>query len=213
MGKKKILIYGDSNTHGFRVDNGLRYEPDERWTGVCQRFIAGKADLLEEGLNGRLTCFDEPGMSFRNGLAYIEACVRSHLPLDMICVMLGTNDLKLPGMTAQIVARNAARVLEKAREVTLSKYPDKSCEYTLIAPVQIGGELTEGPFGCEFALSSIEVSKGFRQAFADEAQRCGFLYFDASQYARPGDVDGLHLDVENHQKLGRAFAAWLENKI
>ena len=62
MGKKKILIYGDSNTHGFRVDNGLRYEPHERWTGVCQRFIAGKADILEEGLNGRLTSFDEPGL-------------------------------------------------------------------------------------------------------------------------------------------------------
>lgn len=210
MDKKKILIYGDSNTHGFRVSDGLRYGPDQRWTGVCQSLAAPRAEILNEGLNGRMTCFDEAGMAFRNGLAYIEPCIRTHLPLDMVCVMLGTNDLKLPGMTAEIVAANAAKVLVKARQVAESKYPENACRYVLIGPIRVSSRLAEGPFGWEFCADAPEISKGFSQAFADEARRCGALYFDASACAQSGPIDGLHLDAENHRKLGEAFAAWLD---
>ena len=112
MEKKRILIYGDSNTHGFRVDNGLRYDAQTRWTGVCQRLLGDGYEILEEGLNGRTTCHDEFGMEFRNGLSYIEPCIRSHLPLDAVCVMLGSNDLKANfRQTASSIAENAAKVL------------------------------------------------------------------------------------------------------
>lgn len=213
MEKKRILIYGDSNTHGFRVSDGLRYGPGERWTGICQTLLKDQVEILEEGLNGRMTCWSEPGMEFRNGLAYIEPCIRTHLPLDMVCVMLGSNDLKLPDMTAEIIAENAAEVLEKARRIVLDKYPGSSCRYVLMAPVETGEELTEGPFSMDFDVSAVEISKGFRQAFAAAAASHGFLYFDASACARPGKIDGLHLDRENHRKLGKAFAAWIAERL
>ena len=66
MEKKRILIYGDSNTHGFRVDNGLRYDRNTRWTGVCQNLLGEEYEILEEGLNGRTTCHDDYGLEFRN---------------------------------------------------------------------------------------------------------------------------------------------------
>ncbi len=213
MEKKRILIYGDSNTHGFRVSDGLRFGRHQHWTGVCQDIMAETAEILNEGLNGRLTCFDEEGMTFRNGLAYIEPCIRTHLPLDMVCVMLGTNDLKLPGQTAESIAANAARVLAKARDVHDSKYPENTCKYVLMAPITISGRLADGPFGWEFCSDAPEISKGFRQAFAAEAEHRGFMYFDASRAAEPGPVDGLHLDEENHRRLGEAFAAWLKDNL
>lgn len=213
MEEKRILIYGDSNTHGFRPSDGLRFGPHQRWTGICQDIMAGKAEILSEGLNGRMTCFDEEGMAFRNGLTYIEPCIRTHLPLDMVCVMLGSNDLKIPGQTAETIAEGAARVLEKARDVNRSKYPENTCRYVLMAPILVSGRLADGPFGWEFCADAPEISKGFRQAFADEAQRRGFLYFDASRCAEPGVIDGLHLDEENHRRLGEAFAAWLSEQL
>jgi len=212
MEKKRILIYGDSNTHGFRVDNGLRYDRNTRWTGVCQNLLGEEYEILEEGLNGRTTCHDDYGLEFRNGLTYIEPCIRTHLPLDMICVMLGSNDLKSCfHQTAESIAENAARVLDKARWVVEMKYPEADCRYVLISPPEVGDELLTGPFGWEFeGQKTIDTSKAFTSCFAEQASSKGFLFFDAAAYARPGTVDGLHLDAENHRKLGKGFADWIK---
>lgn len=211
MEKKRILIYGDSNTHGFRVSDGLRYDRDHRWTGVCQNLTSDFAEILEEGLNGRTTCCDEPGMEFRNGLAYIQPCIRTHLPLDLICVMVGTNDLKsVFGRSPREIASGAAEILIKARQVTESKYEKSRCQYLLISPVEVGEELITGPFGWEFeGWLTIEKSKAFAKEFALQAEKNHFLFFDAARYAAAGKADGLHLDETNHGRLGRAFAAWL----
>lgn len=221
MEKKKILIYGDSNTHGFRVDNGLRFDQKTRWTGVCQNLLGEEYEILEEGLNGRTTCHDDYGMEFRNGLTYIEPCIRTHLPLDMVCVMLGSNDLKTcfvgsaePADAATIIAENAARVLDKARWVVNSKYPDAKCKYVLISPPEVGAELLIGPFSFDFnGVKTIETSKFFASAFAAQAASKDFLFFDAAKFAKPGLIDGLHLDAENHGKLGKAFVEWVLQSI
>ena len=215
MDKKRILIYGDSNTHGFRVDNGLRFAKDVRWPGVCQNLLGEEYEILEEGLNGRTTCHDEFGMEFRNGLAYIEPCIRTHLPLDAVCVMLGSNDLKRDfQQTAESIAENAARVLAKARWVVDSKYPDNTCQYVLISPPEIGPDMLLGPFAWDFeGQKTIETSKDFAPAFAQQADLHDFLFFDAAKHAKPCSIDGLHLDPENHRSLGEAFAAWVKENL
>ncbi len=214
MEKKRILIYGDSNTHGFRVDNGLRFNQKTRWTGVCQNLLGDNYEILEEGLNGRTTCHDEFGMEFRNGLAYIEPCIRTHLPLDMVCVMLGSNDLKAEfQQTAETIALHAAEVLEKARWVVESKYPDSRCQYLLISPPEVTEDLLHGPFAWDFeGQKTVDTSKAFSACYERQAAEKGFLFFDAAKHAVPGDIDGLHLDAENHRKLGEAFADWLKEK-
>lgn len=165
MEKKRILIYGDSNTHGFRVSDGLRFGPHQRWTGICQDLMADRAEILNEGLNGRMTCFDEEGMAFRNGLTYIEPCIRTHLPLDMVCVMLGSNDLKLPGQTAETIAAGAARVLDKARQVNLSKYPENTCRYVLMAPIVVSGQAGRRPLRMGVLRRCPGDIKGFPSGF------------------------------------------------
>lgn len=215
MDKKRILIYGDSNTHGFRVDNGLRFGPDVRWPGVCQIRLGDYYEILEEGLNGRTTCHDEFGMEFRNGLSYIEPCIRTHLPLDVVCVMLGSNDLKAEfQQNAESIAENAAKVLEKARWVVDSKYPDNTCQYVLISPPEVGPEVVHGPFAWDFqGQKTIDTSKAFAGNFEVQARKKNFLFFDAAKHARPCYIDGLHLDPDNHKSLGEAFAAWVMENI
>ena len=212
MDKKRILIYGDSNTHGFRVDNGLRFSKDVRWPGVCQNLLGDEYEILEEGLNGRTTCHDECGMEFRNGLAYIEPCIRTHLPLDAICVMLGSNDLKKDfQQSAESIAENAAKVLEKARWVVDSKYPDNHCQYVLISPPEIGPDMLLGPFAWDFeGLKTIETSKDFAAAFAQQADLHDFLFFDAAKHTKPCEIDGLHLDETGHKTLAEGFTAWVK---
>lgn len=213
MEKKRILIYGDSNTHGFRISDGLRYDRNQRWTGICQNLTSEFAEILEEGLNGRTTCCDEPGLEFRNGLAYIQPCIRTHLPLDLICVMVGTNDLKAVfGRSPDEIAAGAAEILKRARQVAESKYPQSNCQYLLMSPIEVGEALLTGPFGWEFEGElTVEKSKSFSWAFAAQAKENNFYFFDAARYATAGKVDGLHLDEMNHEKLGRAFAAWLRD--
>ena len=84
--KKRIMIYGDSNTHGYNAENGSRFDMDTRWTGVCQKILGEDYLIVEEGLNGRNTCHDDPEAPFLNGLSYIVPCVLSQMPLDLICV-------------------------------------------------------------------------------------------------------------------------------
>lgn len=219
----RILIYGDSNTHGYRAEDGLRFGRHERWTGICQERldkaaaagICPKAVILNEGLNGRTTCHDEFGMEFRNGLSYIEPCIRTHLPLDLVCVMLGSNDLKSEfHQSSAEIASNAAKVLEKARWVVQSKYPDSKCQFLLMSPIEVGLQIISGPFGWDFeGPETVEKAKEFASLYCAEASKHSFLFFDAAQYAVPGKEDGLHLDAENHRKLGEAFAAWLLSNV
>lgn len=211
--KKRILIYGDSNTHGFDAETGGRFDENTRWTGVCQNLLGEDYVIVEEGLNGRTTCLDDPLAPFCNGLAYIVPCILSQLPLDMICVKLGSNDLdRSMRQTPEMMAANAAKVLKTARAALREKYPDSSCQYVLMAPLETTEDALNGPFGYSYDEETIAVSKTVAKAYEKQAEKEGFLYFDANKYARCGSIDGVHLDAENHRKLGVAFASWLKER-
>ncbi|HEY4163653.1 MAG TPA: GDSL-type esterase/lipase family protein, partial [Dongiaceae bacterium] len=96
---KTILCYGDSNTFGtapmHHLDDARRYGPGERWAGVVRLALGAEWWLVEEGLPGRTTVLDDPieGAN-RNGITHLSACLESHWPLDVVVIMLGTNDLK-----------------------------------------------------------------------------------------------------------------------
>jgi len=61
---KTILCYGDSNTWGCIPLTGAqpprRYVPAQRWPGVLRRELGDGASIVEEGLNGRTTVWDDP---------------------------------------------------------------------------------------------------------------------------------------------------------
>ena len=91
----RILCYGDSNTWGYDPASGERFAADIRWTGVLRKVLASdRFEVIEEGLNGRTTVWDDPIEGQKNGRQYLIPCLESHRPLDLVVILLGTNDLK-----------------------------------------------------------------------------------------------------------------------
>ena len=96
--KKHILCFGDSNTHGYCADpddclgGGIRFTEEQRWTRLLQKALGEDYLVIEEGLSGRTTCFDDPIHEGLNALDYIYPCLKSHEAIDLLIIMLGTND-------------------------------------------------------------------------------------------------------------------------
>lgn len=91
---KEILCFGDSNTHGYIPVTGQRYPRDVRWSGRLEGILGPDYHVVEEGMDGRTTAFEDPLQPWRSGLGYLGGCIKSHAPLDLIVIMLGTNDAK-----------------------------------------------------------------------------------------------------------------------
>ncbi len=210
MTQKRIWIYGNSNTYGYDAATGGRFAKDSRWPDICQEILGDEYRIIAEGLNGRNTCHDDPMDPMRNGFAYVKSHIIPHLPLDMICVKLGSNDLDAElAQTPEMIAENAARVLKKAREIAEKKDSKKKYTCVLMAPLEITKDVFNGPFGMYYEKTVIETSKEVTKAFEKQAEKDGFLFFNANLYARCGSLDGVHLDPENHRKLAAAFAEWI----
>ena len=94
MKQKTILCFGDSNTWGFPPDCGARYDRKTRWPGVLQDALGDACYVIEEGLPGRNTVWDDPVEGGKNGLKQLVPIIHSHMPLDLVIIMLGTNDFK-----------------------------------------------------------------------------------------------------------------------
>jgi lysophospholipase L1-like esterase len=110
---RTVLCFGDSNTWGYDPASGDRFPPDVRWTGVMARSLGDGYRVIEEGLNGRTTRWDDPIEDGRNGLAYLAPCLESHSPLDMVLIMLGTNDLKRRfNLSASDIAESAGTLTD-----------------------------------------------------------------------------------------------------
>ena len=99
--KKHILCFGDSNTHGYCADPAdcadsalARFNEDERWTRLLQKQLGEEYLVIEEGLSGRTTSFDDPVYEHLSGMDYIYPCLKSHEPISLLMIMLGTNDTK-----------------------------------------------------------------------------------------------------------------------
>ncbi|MGA2043502.1 MAG: GDSL-type esterase/lipase family protein, partial [Roseiarcus sp.] len=115
-----ILAYGDSNTWGYDPAGGGRFGPDVRWTGIMQAELGASFKVIEEGLNGRTTVFDDPIEPDRNGLTYLSPCLLSHAPLDLLVISLGCNDLKRRfWLSPGDIALGAERLVQTARALAV----------------------------------------------------------------------------------------------
>jgi lysophospholipase L1-like esterase len=90
---RTILCYGDSNTWGYNPSTGGRYARDERWPGVLRTELGEGYLVIEEGLNGRTTVWDDPIEGYKNGSTYLIPCLETHKPIDLVIILLGTNYL------------------------------------------------------------------------------------------------------------------------
>ncbi|MDO4173129.1 MAG: SGNH/GDSL hydrolase family protein [Eubacteriales bacterium] len=207
---KTIVCYGDSNTHGYDPRDGGRYAYAVRWPGRLQ-LLLGREEyyVVEEGLNARTTvqpdvCYDDN----KSGVDLLPPILKTHMPVDLIAIMLGTNDMKLRfSMGLSDISRGAARLVSAAKTVSAAKSPDgKPCKVLLIAPPRITEKLRDGNCYAEFGDRAIALSAGLSPWYARVAQEHRVAFLDAATVVQPSDIDGLHLSPEGHALLAQAVA-------
>jgi len=206
---KTILCYGDSNTWGFDPKTGGRFDHKTRWPMVLWGILNEKAPpedpawwVVEEGQNGRTSCREDPIEGDRNGLRQLVPILESHKPIDIVAVMLGTNDLKPRfNPTAYDIARGVQRVAKAA--IASETGPGGAAPKVLVIcpPATVDSPVFERAFGNSAALS-LELPPMYRQMAAE----CGAAFLDAGQHIQSSPADGIHLDAEEHGKLAAAVA-------
>lgn len=200
---KSILCFGDSITWGYNPKDGTRYPPENRWPRVLEAALDGRAKVIEEALNGRTVATDEPSHFYRNGLSMFPPLLEAHAPLDMVIVMLGTNDSAPSyGLTAGKIAFNCVALI-RAVNASLSGPGGTTPKMLLIAPPPLGSLSPEMSL---FYSGGQATSRGLAAAYATTAKQFGIPFIDAGQFTRVSAVDGVHLDPEDQRKLGRAVA-------
>jgi lysophospholipase L1-like esterase len=203
MGEKTILCYGDSNTWGYDPATQERLPRDQRWTGVLRRVLGEGYLVIEEGLNGRTTVWDDPIEGYKNGREYLIPCLETHKPIDLVIVMLGTNDLKMRFSVPACDIAAGAGVLVDIVTKSETGPGDSAPPVLLIAPPPVA-KLTE--FAETFEGSTAK-SKMLSHHFRLVAEERGCVLLDASEVIVSSDLDGIHFELGEHEKLGEAVAA------
>ncbi len=202
-----LLCYGDSNTHGSLPRSGTqrrsRLGYEERWPGVAASSLGADWRVIEEGLPGRTTVHADPVKGDHlNGLDGLPIALNSHRPIDVVALMLGTNDLKSRfAVTAEEIADSLERLLDIIARSDCG--PDENPPAALlIAPPPI----LEGSGLRPLFVGAPAKSARFGRLFGELAQRRGIAFLDACTVIASSPIDGVHFDAEAHSKLGKAIA-------
>ncbi|WP_265518869.1 SGNH/GDSL hydrolase family protein [Nitratireductor luteus] len=202
---KTILCYGDSLTWGYDPRGPGRHAYEDRWPSVLAGELGDRVRIAVEGLNGRTTGFDDHlGGTDRNGLRVLPTLLTTHAPLDLIIVMLGTNDLK-PFICGRAVGARAGmqRIIEIVRR---HEYPLGAAapEMVVVAP-PTPRQAADPIFREQFAGAAEEGAK-LAAFYRELAALYGYAFFDAGEAAVTSPIDGIHLDAENTRAIGAALA-------
>ena len=201
MTKKTVLCYGDSITWGKNPADEKRMSADERWTGVLGNGLGNDYSIIEEGLPGRTTVWDDPvSGAYKNGLNYLIPCLDSHKPIDLCILMLGTNDLKKRfSLSATEIARGITVLVEVIKKSGTG--PEGSApKILLLSPPKI---TKSSKFSDEFR-NSYNKSQKLPGYYARIANDYSLEFLDTSKIIVASELDGVHPDVNEHLKLGNA---------
>ncbi len=199
---KTILCYGDSNTWGWNPLTLQRYAPNERWPGVLQQALGEEYKVIEEGLNGRTTVWDDPIEGYKNGKNYLIPCLETHRPLNLVIIMLGSNDLKMRFSLSAYDIANGVGVLVDAVQKSAAGPGGNAPSVLLMAPPLLK-ELSEF---AEMFEGAAAKSKQFARHYQRVAEEFGCEFLDTSRIIVASNIDGVHLELSEHQKLGQAVA-------
>lgn len=206
-----IVCYGDSNTHGFDTATGGRLGREARWPGVLAAALGDGYQVIEEGLNGRTTIWEDPFLDGRNGRSYLLPCLRSHAPVDVVVIMLGTNDLKgFLRLSAADIAAGAGALADLALRSGCG--PDAGPpRVLLVAPPPLGeGSAASEVWGFG---SAREASRSFGRLYRTVAELKGVAFLDAGPVAEVDPADGVHLTPAGQAALGRTVATAVQGLL
>lgn len=199
---KTIICYGDSNTWGYNPVSKERHEYNKRWTTVLQRELGNNYLVIPEGLNGRTTVWEDPIELHKNGAAYLPPCLESHKPVDLVVIMLGTNDLKQRfSLPAADIAAGAGVLVDIVKKSDFGP-GGEAPEVLILIPPEVR-KLTD--FSEMFA-GSREKSLRFPSAYTAMAEERGAAFLDIGRNVRLSDADGIHFELDQLEILGKMVA-------
>ena len=200
---KTILCYGDSNTWGYDPATEDRFDRHTRWAGVMRDVLGDDYWVIEEGLNGRTTVWDDPIEGYKNGHSYLIPCLETHKPIDLVIIMLGTNDLKVRFFLPPSDIAKGAGVLVNTVQKSDTGRNEQAPPVLLLAPPVVV-KLTEFEEMFEGAEAK---SEKFSLCYGQIAQEYGCHFLDTAQVIKSSPLDGIHFEATEHRKLGKAVAA------
>ncbi|MBQ7145854.1 MAG: lipolytic enzyme, G-D-S-L [Lachnospiraceae bacterium] len=216
--KKHIVCFGDSNTHGYCADpadcadGGDRFNETERWTCLLQQQLWPDYLILEEGLSGRTTVFPDALHESMSGLDSIYSCLMSHEPVDLLIIMLGTNDTKERlGANAAVIGIGLERLVMKAK--TVPAWRNGQPRILIIAPPHIGEGLYRRPEGEPMGKGCPEKSRALAEKFAQVAENQDCCFLDAEGVAEFNQIDCMHLSRKGHAQLAAKLAEMIPDIV
>lgn len=202
MEQTRILCYGDSNTWGYiSGSDHQRYGKNERWTRLLSDLLGTQFEIIEEGLNSRTLISNDtrPGKEGKNGYEYLIPCLDTHDPIDLVVLMLGTNELK---STYNKSANDIGMMLEEYFVKTIlnrkSQLKDSYPRLLIVTPPVVNEEKDYCKVGNKY-VGAEEKSKELNNIYKEIADKynCYFLSNDGLETG----IDGVHLTKESHKRL------------
>jgi lysophospholipase L1-like esterase len=202
----QVLVYGDSLTWGIVPNTRQRLPFDQRWPGILENKLnesGRRVRLIEDCLNGRRTVWEDPFKPGRNGLVGLAQRIEMHSPLALVILMLGTNDFQFshPYNNAWSAAQGIATLINEIRNAPIE--PGMPVPPILVVcppPIQT----PRGPVAAKFAGAEQRCA-GLADAYRATSSDLGCHFFDAASVTSSSRVDGIHLDADQHQALGRTL--------
>jgi lysophospholipase L1-like esterase len=213
--KKHIVCLGDSNTHGYCADPSdcadgalFRFNEDERWTCLLQKALGEDYLVVEEGLSGRTTVFQDFLYEGLDALSYVYPCLKSHEPVSLLIIMLGTNDTKERfGVNPFAIGLGMRRLVQKAKTVDCWG-PNGQPNILIVSPPPIGEGVLTSPVADEMGTmgpNCVEKSRRLAHYYQQVAQETGAHFLDAAG-CDFNTIDFMHLTSQGHRQLAQRLA-------
>ena len=205
---KQILCFGDSNTWGYDGESRERLPWGVRWTSLLQEKLNKEEyRVIEEGLCGRTTVFEDPLRDGRKGTALLPTLLETHAQADVITLMLGTNDCKTYNhASADRIGKGIEKLIQQIRKA------DPAIDILLVSPIELGEDVWKPGFDLEFDQHSVKVSKQLKQTYLKIAWKYGCDFLAASDVAKPSKADMEHMNEKGHKNLAKAIESFLVEK-
>ena len=181
---QQVLCFGDSNTWGYNPENGERFPWGIRWTSILQQKLANKdIRIIEEGLCGRTTVFEDPLRQGRKGVSLFPTLLETHKP-ENIVIMLGTNDCRTVfSASPDVIGKGIRRLLIQAKQYSADS------RILLVSPIHLGEQVWKDEFDPEFSPESVEVSRKLTDVYKKIADEFGVEFLAASSVVDSREAD------------------------
>jgi len=206
---RRVLCYGDSNTWGCSPWDGSRFDENTRWPMVMASILGADYYIIEDGLNGRTVLNLSPVDREANGIAHINAVIENYIPLDIVILCLGTNDVFIGDeVPAAIITEGMSEIIDVIRNCHVMENL-KLPEIIITSPPSYNTEVE----GSDYFQLQINKLKSQPEFYLNLAIQKNCLFFNAGEHVKGSHIDGSHLEAESHIILGRKMAEFIQSRI